>query len=318
MNRKRLTVGSMFSGIGGIDLGFVQAGYEIVWANEIDKSAADTYKYNLGQSSIVVANIKNIEVSQIPDFDVLAAGFPCQSFSTAGRQRGFDDSRGNLFFQVVRVVAEKKPKVVFLENVENLIEHDDGKSFLIVYNALAPLGYSFKYKVLEPYQYGNVPQKRARVFIVGFSDDELCSRFAFPEPIELTSNLKVMFDRSVKHSDCYYYDDANPYYDELKHLVVKKDCVYRIYDFGVSKKAYTICPTLIAYMGVCNHERVPIILDDYGIRRLTPYECLKLQGFPDDYKFALGTPMRKAYKQVGNSVCVPVIRRIAEKIKEVL
>ena len=114
MNRKRLTVGSMFSGIGGIDLGFVQAGYEIVWANEIDKSAADTYKYNLGQSSIVVANIKNIEVSQIPDFDVLAAGFPCQSFSTAGRQRGFDDSRGNLFFQVVRVVAEKKPKVVFL------------------------------------------------------------------------------------------------------------------------------------------------------------------------------------------------------------
>jgi len=315
---KKLKVASLFSGIGGIDLGFLQAGYEIAWANEIDKCAADTYKYNLGGNSIVVGDIKNIQANDIPNIDILAAGFPCQSFSTAGKQRGFDDSRGNLFFQVVRVVAAKKPKVIFLENVENLIEHNEGKSFLTVYNALAPLGYSFKYKVLEPYQYGNVPQKRARVFIVGFLDDERCSRFSFPEQIELTTNLKTLFDRSVKHSDCYYYESSNPYYEELKQLVVKKDCVYRIYDFGVSKKAYTICPTLIAYMEACNHERVPIILDDYGIRRLTPYECLKLQGFPDDYKFAPGTPMRKAYKQVGNSVCVPVIRRIAAQIKKVM
>ena len=130
---------SLFSGIGGIDLGFLQAGFEIVWANEIDRCAVDTYRYNLGDKFIVMGDIKNIEANDIPDFDVLAAGFPCQSFSTAGKQRGFDDSRGNLFFQVVRVVAAKKPKVIFLENVENLIEHDDGKSFLTVYNALAPL-----------------------------------------------------------------------------------------------------------------------------------------------------------------------------------
>ena len=104
---------SLFSGIGGIDFGFVQAGYEIAWANEIDKRAADTYKYNFGDNSIAVGDIKNIEAIDIPDFDVLAAGFPCQSFSTAGKQRGFDDSRGNLFFQVVRVVTAKKPKVIF-------------------------------------------------------------------------------------------------------------------------------------------------------------------------------------------------------------
>ena len=313
-----MRVCSLFSGIGGIDLGFAQAGFEIVWANEIDKSAAATYKHNLGANTIVVGNIKNINVRDIPDFDVLAAGFPCQSFSTAGSQRGFDDSRGNLFFQVVKVVEAKKPKVIFLENVENLIEHDDGKSFLTVYNALAPLGYSFKYKVLEPCEYGNVPQKRARVFIVGFSDDELCSRFSFPEPIPLTQNLESLFDRSVRHSDCYYYTEANEHYNGLKNLVTRKDCVYRIYDFGISKKSYNICPTLTAYMEACNHERVPIILDDYGIRRLTPYECLKLQGFPSDFKFPKGTTMRKAYKQVGNSVCVPVIRRIAEQIKKVM
>ena len=208
--------------------------------------------------------------------------------------------------------------MIFLENVENLIEHDEGKSFLTVYNALAPMGYSFKYKVMQPYEYGNVPQSRARVFIVGFTDDERCSKFSFPEEIPLTDNLENLFDRSIKHSDCYYYNASNRYYDELKQLATSKSCVYRIYDFGVSKKSYSICPTMTAYMETCNHERVPIILDDYGIRRLTPYECLKLQGFPDTFKFPKGTSMKKAYKQVGNSVCVPVVRRIAEQIKKVM
>lgn len=315
---KQVTICSLFSGIGGIDLGFVQAGFAVAWANEIDKYAANTYKTNLNESTLVVGDIKKIDVSKIPDFDVLVAGFPCQSFSTAGKQKGFDDARGNLFFQVARVVEGKKPRAIFLENVENLIEHDEGKSFLTVYNSLAPMGYSFKYKVLEPHEYGNVPQKRARVFIVGFRDDEMCSRFSFPESVPLTQSLGDMFDRSVQHSECYYYDESSTYYEELSKLVVSKNHVYRIYDFGVSKKAYTICPTLTAYMETCRHERVPIILDDYGIRRLTPYEVLKLQGFPDDFKFAQGTTMRQAYKQVGNSVCVPVIRRIAEQIKRVM
>ena len=313
-----MKVCSLFSGIGGIDLGFVQAGFKIAWANEIDKYAAETYKNNLDESALVVGDIKKIDVTTIPDFDILVAGFPCQSFSTAGKQKGFDDVRGSLFFQVARVVEAKKPKVIFLENVENLIEHDEGKSFLTVYNALAPMGYSFKYKVMQPYEYGNVPQSRARVFIVGFADDERCSKFSFPEEIPLTDNLENLFDRSIKHSDCYYYNASNRYYDELKQLATSKSCVYRIYDFGVSKKSYSICPTMTAYMETCNHERVPIILDDYGIRRLTPYECLKLQGFPDTFKFPKGTSMKKAYKQVGNSVCVPVVRRIAEQIKKVM
>ena len=313
-----MKVCSLFSGIGGIDLGFVQAGFKIAWANEIDKYAAETYKNNLDESALVVGDIKKINVTTIPDFEILVAGFPCQSFSTAGKQKGFDDVRGSLFFQVARVVEAKKPKVIFLENVENLIEHDEGKSFLTVYNALAPMGYSFKYKVMQPYEYGNVPQSRARVFIVGFADDERCSKFSFPEEIPLTDNLENLFDRSIKHSDCYYYNASNRYYEELRRLATSKDCVYRIYDFGVSKKAYSICPTMTAYMETCNHERVPIILDDYGIRRLTPYECLKLQGFPDTFKFPKGTSMKKAYKQVGNSVCVPVVRRIAEQIKKVM
>lgn len=309
-----MKVASMFSGIGGIDLGFSQAGFDIVWANEIDRYASNTYKFNFDHNNLQEGDIRKIDPNIIPDFDVLAAGFPCQSFSTAGKQRGFDDSRGSLFFEVVRVVKAKKPRVIFIENVENLVNHDEGKSFLVVYNALAPLGYTFKYKVLEPYDYGNVPQKRARVFIIGFREERDCVRFSFPEKIALTNSIYDMFDRSIKHSDCYYYDDNSRYYNELIDLVTRKDCVYRIYDWGISKKAHLICPTITAYTEACP-ERIPIVLDDYGIRRLTPYECLKLQGFPDDFKFSPGTPLRKAYKQCGNTVCVPVVRRIAEQIK---
>lgn len=309
-----MKVASMFSGIGGIDLGFIQAGFQIVWANELDKYAINTYKYNFGEESIVEGSIKRIDPETIPDFDVLVAGFPCQSFSTAGKQRGFNDTRGNLFFEVVKVVQAKMPQAIFIENVENLLKHDNGKSFMTVYNALAPLGYSFKYQVLEPYEYGNVPQKRARIFIVGFLDDVKSFKFTFPEKIELTTSLADMFDRKTKHSDCYYYDETNPYYRELEKLVTRKDCVYRIYDWGISKKAHLLCPTITAYTEACP-ERVPIILDDFGIRRLTPYECLALQGFPMDFKFAPNTPMRKAYKQCGNTVCVPVVKRIAEQIK---
>lgn len=312
-----MKVCSLFSGIGGIDLAFQQAGFDIVWANEIDKYASDTYEHNFGLKTLVRGNIKKIDTSNIPEYDILVAGFPCQAFSTAGKQRGFDDDRGDLFFQVARVVEETQPKAIFLENVANLLEHDDGKSFLTVYNALAPLGYSLKYQVMEPYEYGNIPQTRARIFIVGFRDDTECFKFTFPEKIQLTQTLETMFNRNEKHSECYYYGKDHYFYDDLKRYVNRTDCIYKIFDWGFNKKPYELCPALTAYMEKCL-ERVPIILDDYGIRRLTPYECLKLQGFPSDYRFAPGTPMRKAYKQVGNSVCVPVIRRIAENIMKTM
>ena len=142
-----MRVCSLFSGIGGIDLGFKQAGFEIVWANECDKYAAKTYRKNFGDKNLVEGDITKIDDKTIPDFEVLVAGFPCQSFSVAGKQKGFKDNRGNLFYEIVRIVDAKKPKIIFLENVANLLEHDEGKSFLTVYNALVPYGYSFKYCV---------------------------------------------------------------------------------------------------------------------------------------------------------------------------
>ena len=178
-----MKVASMFSGIGGIDLGFMQAGFDIVWANEFDKDAATTYCLNLGSDHLLEQDIREVDVSQIPDFDVLVAGFPCQPFSKMGFQKGFNDPRGTLFFQIVRVVEAKRPKIIFLENVASLLEHDAGQSFLTVYNALVPYGYAFRYKVMDAMEYGNIPQQRTRIFIVRFLNSEQCDRFSFPEEI---------------------------------------------------------------------------------------------------------------------------------------
>lgn len=307
-----MRVCSLFSGIGGIDLGFKRAGFEIVWANEFDKDAAKTYRKNFGNKHLVEGDIKGISASDIPDFDVLVAGFPCQSFSVMGKQKGFNDPRGNLFFEIVRIVAEKKPSVIFIENVSNLLEHDDGKSFLTVYNALVPYGYSFKYITMDPTEYANIPQIRTRIFIVAFLDYKMCDAFSFPEKIPLTKKLNDILDRSIKHDDCYYYDESSFFYNDLKRIVTDKHALYKIWDSGVSKKAHYICPTLTANMGTYP-DRVPVILDDYGIRKITPYECLALQGFPEEFRFP-NIPLNSAYKQCGNSVVVPVIKRIAEKI----
>ena len=311
-----MRVASMFSGIGGIDLAFQQAGFDVVWANEFDKDAAKTYRHNFGGEHLVESDIRSIDPMNIPDFDVLVAGFPCQPFSKMGFQKGFKDPRGNLFFEIARIVQNKLPRAIFLENVANLLEHDNGKTFLTIYNALVPFGYKFKYQVMDAMEYGNIPQQRTRIFIVAFLEDDICDRFSFPGKIELTIDMNQLLDRHSKHDACYYYNESSQYFGELQRIVTDKKALYKIYDSGVSRKKHYFCPALTANMGTYP-DRVPVIIDDYGIRKITPYECLALQGFPKEYRFPK-IPLESAYKQCGNSVVVPVIRRIAENIKIVL
>lgn len=306
-----MRVCSLFSGIGGIDLGFKQAGFDIAWANEIDHDAATTYRVNFGGECLVEKDIRQVDPHDIPDFDVLVAGFPCQPFSIAGRQKGFKDKRGNLFFEIARIIDVKRPKVVFLENVANLVEHDNGKTFLVIYNTLAQFGYWVKYQVLDSKDYGNVPQQRKRIFIVAFLDYKHCDRFTFPEKIDCTIQLNDIINRHVKHDDIYYYNAGSFYYEEMLKKVTSKQTIHLITDHGISK-GYTICQTLTANMGTFP-DRVPIVKDDFGIRKITPQECLALQGFPKEFAFK-GIPLNSAYKQCGNSVTVPVIKRIAEKL----
>ena len=192
-----MRVCSLFSGIGGIDIGFEQAGFEIVWANEFDRDAAKTYRHNFGGAYLVERDIRNVRTEDIPNFDVLVAGFPCQPFSIVGKQKGFDDPRGNLFFEIARIVKDKLPPIIFLENVANLLQHDDGKTFLTIYNALVPYGYTFKYRVMDAIEYGNVPQHRTRIFIVAFLDNEKCEQFEFPDKLKLTVKLNDILVRSI-------------------------------------------------------------------------------------------------------------------------
>lgn len=307
----------MFAGIGGICLGFKQAGFEIVWANEIDKAACKTYRHNFGSSYLIEADIKKVDTNSIPDFDVLTAGFPCQPFSIVGKQRGFNDDRGTLFFEIQRIIKSKRPKIVLLENVANLIEHNNGKSFEQVFLALAQEGYIVRYATLNPKLHANLPQQRNRVFLVAFLDNSQSISFKFPEELELTRFVYDMIDIHVKHDEIYYYKSTNPLYNELNLRVKKKGYIYKIEDHGIRPYAYKIAPTLTANMGTFP-DRVPIIKDDYGIRKLTPYECLSLQGFPSNYNFPKGTKLNQAYKQIGNSVCVPICEKLAKEIKRVM
>ena len=160
---KDYTVGSMFAGIGGICLAFKQNGCKLVWANEIDKYACKTYQLNFGDEYLVEGDIQKIDVEQIPKFDILTAGFPCQAFSSVGLLQGFEDPRGNLFFETARVIKAVKPKVVFFENVANLVKHDEGRTFEVICNTLKDLHYHITYQVMNAKEYGNLPQQRNRI-----------------------------------------------------------------------------------------------------------------------------------------------------------
>ena len=308
-----LKVGSMFAGIGGICLGFKQAGFEIAWANEVDRAACKTYRHNFGDNWLKEGDIRKINPHDIPDIDVLTAGFPCQSFSIAGAQKGFNDPRGNLFFEIARIIDVKRPRVVFLENVSNLVEHDNGRTFLVIYNSLVQFGYAIRYKVMDAHEYGNIPQPRSRIFIIAFLDYRDCDNFEYPEPVKLTVGINDIIDRGERKHDVYYYSEDSTVVQEYGKQIFDRNYIYRISDKGLIRVRNHFCPTLTANMGTYP-DRVPIVRDDFGVRKLTLRECLDFQGFPADYKFPKTIDINDTYKQIGNSVCVPVINRLAETV----
>jgi DNA (cytosine-5)-methyltransferase 1 len=255
-------------------------------------------------------------VRDIPDFDVLTAGFPCQPFSIAGLQKGFKDRDGNLFFEITRIIDSKRPKVVFLENVPNLIEHDNGKTFLVIYNALAQFGYSVYYRVLASNEYGNLPQIRKRIYIVALRDDISDRVFSYPEEIPLTLQSSDIIQRTVKQHDIYYYTDPQMVEHFASHMNDRM-AIYRLTDTEVRWTKNRMCPTLTANMGT-HKDRVHVVWDNFGIRKMTLRECLDFQGFPKEFYFPKTIKIEDAYKQIGNTVSVPVIKRIAEKIIELI
>ncbi len=246
MNRYR--VGSMFAGIGGICLGFKQAGFDIVWANEIDKNACITYRENFGDKYLVEDDINNIETNTIPDIDILTGGFPCQPFSIAGYQKGFEDDRGNLFFEIVRVIKDKKPKAILLENVKNLVSHDNGNTFNVIKETLKENGYFIDTKVINTAEYGNIPQNRERIYIVGFQSEKQRDEFKFPKIQELTTKISDIIDLNDKKDNSYYYTNSK-YYDTLNETMKNQDTLYQWRRVYCRENKNKLCPTLTANMG---------------------------------------------------------------------
>lgn len=280
-----------------------KAGHTVVWANDKDKFACMTYRHNFPHVPLVEGDIRNIDKTAIPDFDILAAGFPCQPFSVCGKGKGFADPRGNLFFEIGKTIDAKRPSVVFLENVANLIEHDGGRTFDIIHKELAGRDYYLRYLVADACEYADVPQHRTRTYLLAFSDKEKCERFRFPEKRPLTKQIRDVIDFTKKADDSFYFHQGDYGYDRMKEAIKDDRQIYRFSDYGVQSSKDGISFTLKANMGTYPN-RVPVIKDEFGIRHITPMECLALQGFPPSFTFPTTVPLREQYKQAGNTVCV--------------
>lgn len=413
MQTHKFRVGSLFAGVGGICLGFKEAeykelGYELIWANEIDEYAVETYKHNFDHKLIagdiekivdldIIENEKNEYMKLINEtdndekrtnykelikkcdeekeiyrekqkqilssrIDVLNGGFPCQAFSIAGEKKGFEDHRGNLFLSIIKLIKllgsiHGRPRILFLENVKNLMSHDGGRTYRVIKSKLEKEGYIIKEKVLNTMNFSHLPQNRERIYIVGFLNKKDAEKFTMFDNIDefyldkkvddRVKDVKSVIDYTLtkENGDKYYYTkERYPKYfiteeeygnmgeDEKRDVRINLDESiteeYQFYQLRrgmyVRKNMSNVCPTLTANMGTGGHN-VPLIKVKDGIRKLTPQETFKLQGFPvgDGYEFPTkygnrSYPESRLYKQAGNAVSVPVIKLIAKQILKVL
>lgn len=300
----------LFAGIGGFRLAFEKAGGKSVFTSEWDKNSQYTFYENFKE--IPKGDINAIEPKTIPDHNILLAGFPCQAFSIAGYRKGFEDTRGTLFFNIAQILEKKTPPAFLLENVKGLENHNNGETLKRMREILElKLNYKLKTQVLNSMTHANIPQNRERIFFVGIHRDYYKNDFTFPDEIELKKTIHDCL-LADKQEDKYYYKSDHLYYSELTKNVIKRDTIYQWRRKYVRENKSNVCPTLTANMGTGGHN-VPIIKDNYGIRKLTPRECANFQGFPKSFKLPkIGDS--KLYYQIGNSVTVPLIYRIAKKM----
>lgn len=295
----------LFAGIGGIRLGFESIGGECVFTSEWDKPAQQTYQANFEE--LPYGDITQIRPDDIPSFDVVLAGFPCQPFSQAGKKMGLADTRGTLFFDIAKIIEHHRPTVVFLENVKRFRSHDGGKTFATIKDILEGLGYEIYADVLNAKNYG-VPQNRERIYIVGFLGK---TNFSFPKPSGKKTRLGDILEKNV--------DPKYTISDKLwaGHQRRKKEHLEKGNGFGYSlfndESEYTSTISARYYK-----DGSEILIEQKGKnpRKLTPREAARLQGFPDDYVISVSDS--QAYKQFGNSVAVPVIKALVKEIEKAL
>lgn len=312
----KFTFIDLFAGIGGFRLALNALGGECIFSSEWNLDAQKTYYSNFGDYPFGDITKKETKACIPEKFDVLCAGFPCQAFSVAGYRKGFEDARGTLFFDVAEIIKTHRPKAVFLENVKNLKNHDDGKTYGVIRNILEnELGYKVFDCVMSPDEYVDIPQNRERIFIICFDPNQIpleqIEQFKFPTAKKATRKIEDFINYEVD-DEAFFYREKVLFYDQLIATMKRSDTVYQWRRQYVRENKSNQCPTLTANMGTGGHN-VPLILTPKGIRKLTPRECLNFQGYPKEYKFP-EIAKSKQYMQAGNSVVVPLIKAVAEKM----
>jgi DNA (cytosine-5)-methyltransferase 1 len=307
------TLVDLFCGTGAFSYAFHKTNkVTTIFANDMLDSSEEIFNLN-NNIKLTKQNLIDIKDIDIPKSDILTAGFPCQPFSIAGMQKGFDDERSNVFWKILSIIKNNEPKIVILENVKNLQSHDNGKTFKIIIENLENLNYYIKYSMLNTSKITGIPQNRERIYIVCFKDKSMYDNFDFDFPeIELKPVIQFL-ENDIPEK--YYYNNSTIIYDELKKNVVKHistNTIYQYRRYYVRENKNNVCPTLTANMGAGGHN-VPIILDDKGIRKLTPRECFNLQGFPMNYKLP-SISTNKLYCLAGNAVSIPVVTLIAIRL----
>lgn len=306
----------LFAGLGGFRLALESYGAECVYSSEWDKAAQDVYERNFGDRPD--GDITKVDEATIPQHDIICAGFPCQAFSISGKQRGFEDSRGTLFFDVARIAKKHKPKILFLENVKNFASHDNGNTLRVVKATLEELGYDVYYKVLNSVKYG-VPQKRERIYIVCFRKDLEIKKFEFPKPFPLTRHVEDILEEDSKvkplNQEKYPVTYNGVVDDTYSDKMIRLGTVNK---GGQGERVYStkgIAATLSAYGGGVFAKTGGYLVDGVP-RRLSPRECARVMGYPDSYIIAENK--NQAYKQFGNSVVIDVLQYIVAEICKVL
>lgn len=308
-----MTFIDLFAGLGGFRLALESLGAKCVYSNEWDIPVQKVYKENFGD--LPEGDITQVDENSIPDHDILCAGFPCQAFSISGKQRGFEDSRGTLFFDVARIVKAKKPKIVFMENVKNFATHDEGRTLEVVRGTMEELGYTFYQKILNAVDYG-VPQKRERVYMVCFRNDLKIDNFTYPKPFKLTRHVEDFLLDDEKMVEHLYVSRPDTYMNDTKddRYSNKSIRLGTVNKGGQGERIYSIkgiAVTLSAYGGGVFAKTGGYLING-KTRRLHPRECARLMGYPESYKIC--SSANQAYKQFGNSVVIDVLQLIAIEI----
>ena len=280
------------------------AGFSTVFANDIDVRSMMTFNTNTPDIPFRTGDIAKVPSRVFPEFDCLTGGFPCQPFSVSGKRLGFDDTRGTVFFEIARILRDRRPQMFLLENVKGLTHHDDGRTLQTILDVLRDdLGYEVHHQVLNSKDYG-VPQNRQRIFIVGFDHP---TNFTFPEPEELDVTVHDLLEKEV--DDKYYIREGHKHYEPIIAGVTSSTKVYQWRWSYIRENKSGVCPTLLA-----SYMQPTLVKVEDGVRGITPREGLRLQGFPEEFEFPEEFTDKDKMHQIGNSVSVPVVQKVAERM----